>query len=764
VARKQSTSAVAEPPAVEGVGGANGGVLLETKLTAPGRRTEHIPRRGLLDLVRAGGPRKLTVVTAPPGFGKTVLLAEWAATSGNGPRVAWLSLDENDNDPVRFFTYLAAAVQRVEATFSSRAVSVLRSPGGGVDVALPLLVNDLAGLDPGVVLVLEDYHAISSDEIHEPLGYLIERAPPAFSVVVSARADPPLPLARLRARGELAEVRADQLRFTEQETSVFLTDGLGLDLTADDLARLQARTEGWPAALYLAALSLRGRPDTSAVIDDFAGDDRYLVDYLTSEVLARQPQQLRSFLLQTSILKRFCGPLCDAVLDRHGSAALLTDLEHANLLLVPLDGRRRWYRYHHLFGELLQAELIGSDPDAVPRLHRRASAWYRDAGLIVDAAEHASASGDLAAAVQLVAGNYAFFVGEGQLATVLHWLAALPEPVAAQDWLVCFAGGVVSAHAGLLDEAEHWLELAQHAPQLEHGDQEPAVALAALAGYLRLLRGDIAGTVAYGRQALAGGGDAFAALGAQMVLAPGLWWADQAAEANAVLERAARTAQAAGVPATTVYALGIRSAIALDNQDERAAGALAVEAIELMHAAGLDEHPWAAMAHIVHGTLLGRRGELEAAAEEIERGLAFGERLDAWQLIAYAALALADVRQRQHNPAAARRLLARVRGLLESLPDPGDGLDRLERTEKALRLRRDTARSTTVAPYWELSRRELDVLRLLPSMMTQREIAAELYVSFNTVRTHTRVIFQKLGVASRPEAVDRARELGLLER
>ena len=288
--------------------------------------------------------------------------------------------------------------------------------------------------------------------------------------------------------------------------------------------------------------------------------------------------------------------------------------------------------------------------------------------------------------------------------------------------------------------------------------------LAGLAGYLKLLRGDIGGTVANGRRALAAAAatDPAWALGAQMVLAPGLWWAGQAREATAVLEAAARTAQAAGIPATVVYALGIRAAIELDQQDEAAADALAREAIALMRAAELDEHPWAAMAHVVHGTLPGRQGDLGAAADEIERGIAFGERLHAWQLIAYASLALAEVRQRQHQPTAARRLLTRVRDLLASLPDPGDGFSRLERTEKALRLRAGHDRDAAGAPFWELTQRELEVLRLLPSGLSQREIAAELFVSFNTVRTHTRVIFQKLGVTSRAEAVARARELGLL--
>lgn len=739
-------------------------IVLETKLTPPTVRSEHVRRTDLLAALRAGGARKLTLVAAPPGFGKSTFLADWAATEESAA-VAWLSLDENDNDPARFFTYIAAALRRVEPELGSRALAALRNPGADlIELVLPRFLNDLAGLDRDVALVVEDYHLISSPDVHRALAYLIERSPSALRLVLSTREDPPLPLARLRARGELAEVRAGDLRFSEEETAGFLVDGLGLELSATDIARLHARTEGWPAALYLAALSLRGRPDVSRRIERFAGDERYVVDYLTTEVLARQPSELRVFLLRTSILKKFSGPLCDAVAGRDGSATLLADLERSNLLLVPLDTRREWYRYHHLFGDLLRHELEATERAALPDLHRRASAWYRDAGLIVDAADHAIAGGDLDAVAELVGRHYGLFVDEGQLTTVMGWLAAVPDQAVADDWLLGFAGAVAYAHAGRFDDAERWLDLAERAPQVVRNGQEPAAPLAALAGYLRLLRGDIGGTVANARRALATSraADPVWALAPQMVLAPGLWWAGEPDEARTVLEAVGRTGQAAGIPAATVYALGNRGAIALDEQDEAAAEALASEAIELMLRAELVDHPWAAMAHIVHGAVLGRRGELTDAAEEIERGLALGEQLGAWQLIAHASLALAEVRQRQHQPAAARRLLTRVRGLLESLPDPGDGFSRLERTEKALRLRATRDRGSAAGPYWELSRREIEVLRLLPSGLSQREIAAELYVSFNTVRTHTRVIFGKLGVASRAEAVARARELGLL--
>jgi LuxR family maltose regulon positive regulatory protein len=736
-------------------------VVLETKLTRPRVRSEHIARRELLAGLRSGS-RRLTLLAAPPGFGKTTLLAEWAA---DGPAFAWLSLDDDDNDPARFFAYVAAALRRVEPDIGERALAALRSAGADlIELVLPLLLNDLAGLDRDLVLVVDDYHLITNPQIHEAIAYLIDRSPAAFRLVLATREDPPLPLGRLRAGGELAELRAGELRFNDEETAAFLTEALGLELSAEDVARLQTRTEGWPAALYLAALSLSGREDASELIERFAGDDRFLVDYLATEVLARQTPELRSFLLRTSILKRFCGPLCDAVAERQDSASLLADLERSNLLLVPLDTRREWYRYHHLFGELLQYELAATDRDAVAVLHRRASAWYRDAGLIVDAAHHATAAGDLDAAVELVARHYAFFVDRGQLATVLRWLEALPNAVTEQDWLLCFAGTVVTAHAGDLDAAERWLERAERAPPLPRDGQEPAGPVAVLAAYLRLLRGDIGGTVTHARRALAAAPatDAVWALGPQMVLASGLWWSGEADEAKAIVEAVARTARTSGIDATTVYALGVRATMALDEQDDDTAEARAREAIELMHRSRLDEHPWAAMTHVAHGMLLGRHGDAAAAAEAIERGIELGERQRAWQVVVYASLALAEVRQRGHQPAAARRLLARVRDLLDSLPDPGDGPDRLAQTEKTLRLRADRGRGSADAPYWELSERELDVLRLLPSRLSQREIAAELYVSFNTIRTHTRVIFRKLGVSSRAEAVARARELGLL--
>jgi LuxR family maltose regulon positive regulatory protein len=736
-------------------------VVLETKLATPRVRPEHVPRRDLIARL-ADDPRRLTLVAAPPGFGKTSLLAEWAASAPMA--VAWLSLDEADNDPARFFTYLAAAVRRIEPDLAGRALAALRTQGADlIDVVLPSFINDLAALDHELVLVIEDYHVITDPEVHEGLGYLLARMPSTLRVVLSTREDPPLPLARLRARGELTEIRAADLRFDASEAATFLVDTLRLGLTDADVARIQARTEGWPAALYLAALSLRGAPDASAAIARFAGDDRYLVDYLTGEVLARQSPELRSFLLRTSILKRFSGPLCDAVLEREGSAALLAELERSNLLLVPLDSKREWYRYHHLFGDLLRQELAAVDRALLPTLHRRASAWCHDAGLIVDAADHAIAAGDVVAAGELIARHYEFFVDQGQLATVIRWLEALPERIVSEDWLLCFAAGVVYAHAGRFEDAEHWLRRAEHAPPSQRDGQEPAAPLAALSGYLQFLRGDVGASVASERRALAliPASEPALALAPQMVLGPALWWSGGQAEARSIYETLTRTGQAIGSDALVVFGLGNRAVLALEAGDDAAAAALADEAVELMRRGDVQEHPWSAMAHLAYGTVLLRRGDLDSAASEIEQGIALGERLRAWQLIAHGSLLLAEIRQRRHLPTEARRLLTRVRDILRSLADPGDGFARLERAEKALRLHASRDRGTE-APYWELSPRELEVLRRLALGRTNKEIAAELFVSEETVKTHIGKVLAKLQVENRAQAIVQALKRGLV--
>ncbi len=342
--------------------------LLETKLHAPRRRRGLVERPRLTDRLVAATLPSLTIVAAPAGFGKTTLLADWFAGAERESRpTAWLSLDGSDNDPTMFWSYVIAAVQTMVPDAGRRASALLRS-SQPLESVVGSLLNDLTGIADDVVLVLDDYHVIESAQLHETMSFLLEHLPPHVHLVLGSRADPPLPLARLRARGDLLEIRAADLRFTADESAAYFNEAMGLHLTADDVHALEARTEGWIAALQLAALSMQGRDDTTGFIASFTGDDRFVVDYLAEEVLERQPDEVRSFLLETAIMDRFTGALCDAVTGDSGGKAMLERLDRANLFLVPLDDRRLWYRYHHLFADVLRARLV----DEAARADRRA--------------------------------------------------------------------------------------------------------------------------------------------------------------------------------------------------------------------------------------------------------------------------------------------------------------------------------------------------------------------------------------------------------
>ncbi|HEY5032499.1 MAG TPA: AAA family ATPase, partial [Actinomycetes bacterium] len=356
--------------------------LLEMKLFVPRSQGGLVPRPRLSERLDRGSASKLILVSAPAGFGKTTLLAEWLAAkqaAGADQRSgAWLSLDREDNDPTTFWTYVIAALRTVAPGVGASALALLQAPQAPpIQTVLTTLINDLSATLSDVVLVLDDYHVIDSHDVHEAMAFLLDHLPPGLHLVIAGRADPPLPLALLRARGQLVEARAAALRFTPDEAVAYLNGMMGLQLTATDVAALEGRTEGWIAALQLAALSMQGRDDVAGFISGFAGDDRYVVDYLVEEVLQRQSDRAQSFLLQTSVLGRLSGPLCDAVTGQGDGKVMLETLDRGNLFLVPLDDRRQWYRYHRLFADVLQARLLDEQPDLVPDLHRRASTWYQ---------------------------------------------------------------------------------------------------------------------------------------------------------------------------------------------------------------------------------------------------------------------------------------------------------------------------------------------------------------------------------------------------
>ena len=497
--------------------------LLGTKFYAPRWRAGLVSRARLVERLDRGTASRLTLVSAPAGFGKTTLLAEWLASAAAGDRaVAWLSLGEADNQPGIFWTYVIAALQTVQPGLGAGAMALLQSPRPPpAETLLTALLNEAGSMPDDLVLVLDDYHVIEAPAIHEGIAFFIEHLPRQLHLVLASRADPPLPLARLRARGELTEVRAADLRFTPDEAAAFLNEAMGLALSSQDVMALDARTEGWIAALQLAALSMQGRDDVAAFIASFSGDDRYVVDYLVEEVLERQPDDVRGFLLQTSILERLSGPLCDVVTGGQRGNATLERLERGNLFVVPLDDRRQWYRYHHLFADVLQAHLREEQHDELPALHGRASAWFEHHALPSDAIRHALAADDPVRAVGLVELEAQQIVRAHQPDRLIEWLNPIPDnlirsmPVLSTYYALALQGmGQVDAAEARLRDAERWLADPADTPASltatsgemvvvdEAGFRSLPSRVALARGYQCMASRDVAGTAEHARRGL----------------------------------------------------------------------------------------------------------------------------------------------------------------------------------------------------------------------------------------------------------------------
>ncbi len=510
---------MAEPSAAAPRGAAVSGqdVLLATKLHVPRPQPGFVPRPRLVEALGEGLARRLILVCAPAGSGKTALLADWAP-SDHRP-VAWLSLDAADNDPVRFWRHTVAALDRARPGIGERVGLLLGPPApASFEGLVTALINDLAA-QPGdgeVLLVLDDYHLIDARPVHASLAFLLEHLPPGLHLVLASRADPPLPLARLRAGGQLAELRTADLRFSAEETAALLRESAGADLPAAAVAALAARTEGWVAGLQLAALSLAGHADPAGFVAAFSGSHRYVLDYLAEEVLDRQQEELRTFLLETSLLERLSGGLCDAVTGRTDSRAMLERVEQAGLFLVPLDEVRGWWRYHHLFADLLRARLQQQRPGQVPALHRAAAAWCEEHGLADDAVRHALAAGDTAWAARLVERHVETLLGRSEGATLRRWLSALPAESVRDRPRLCLAqaygaamGFQVEALEALLDDAERAFAVSGDEPyEASAGRPVSSLAnvpagIAFLRAVLARLRGDAALASDYNRQALA---------------------------------------------------------------------------------------------------------------------------------------------------------------------------------------------------------------------------------------------------------------------
>ena len=538
-------------------------VLLSTKLYLPHTLPGFVARLRLLDMLDRAVERGLVMVCAPAGFGKTMLLADWLRRDGRP--VAWLSLDVGDSDPARFWRHVVAALDRARPGVAERVMELLGPPAPpSFDGLVTALINELAGQpsDGDLLLVLDDYHLIESEPVHTALMFLLDHRPAGLHLVLVSRADPPLALARLRARGQLTELRAADLRFTSEEAAALLVEATGLDLPETAVTALEARTEGWAAGLRLAALSLRGQTDVAGFLTTFSGSHRYVLDYLTEEVLERQPDQLRGFLLETSVLERLSGELCDAVTGRTDGQAMLEAVEAAGLFLMPLDEMRRWWRYHHLFADLLRARLQQERPERVPELHRNAASWYEEHGLADDAVRHAVSADEMSWAARLIEQHFdELFYLRGEGATVRRWLSALPAELIRSRPRLLVAQAAMADASGRVEDVDGLLAAAEDAlaeaadESFEPSSGEAAsllvnvpATIAIFRAYLAELRGDAAATHALASWARAeiGEGESMLKFIAQGHLAVAEWLRGQLTEAEQALSSSIDQWRAAG--------------------------------------------------------------------------------------------------------------------------------------------------------------------------------------------------------------------------
>jgi LuxR family maltose regulon positive regulatory protein len=745
--------------------GRPGPALLRSKVAVPTLPPGHLARPRLLAALAAGSSRRLTLVAAPAGFGKTRLLVRWCQDMSPARPTAWLSLDEYDNDPVTFWRYLVYALRQAYPNRFRRSLAALARPGASLTrTVLPPLLNELWDADSAARLVLDDFHAITDLACIEAVRFFIDRLPPSLHVVIATRSDPPIGLARLRTRGELTELRAADLRFTPEEAAAFLNGSLGLDLSHDDLGRLQERTEGWAAGLYLAALSLRDHPDPSRFVSSFAGQHRHLVDYLGGEVLDRLSEEERGFLAQTAVLEQLTGPLCDAVLERGDAAERLRTMAQRNLFVFPLDEAWTWYRYHPLFRELLQMELERRFPERIPVLHQRAAAWYRAAGDAASAMHHALAAGDDELAGDHFLEHSLLLSRTGHMATVVGWIGRMsPASIAARPALAIAVAWVEALTGSPHAEIERLIAAAEAKPDsgpyfLGEPSLDAAVALVRAAFPF-----DNVGSALQAAQRLLGEATDPATqcyILARSALGQALYLAGRPAEARAPLEEVLRAPLAARQVPSVIASLGYLAQASLHLGEPERAETLAREAVRRCEAAGLESHPSTSFAYVALSAVLVHLGEFAEAEAVLARGVEPHLPVFRARPLSYARLllALAPVRYARGHGQAAATLLADARAVLHGCTDPGMLSALLAETER--RLSHLPRRMTGLRQ--DLSDGELRVLRLLVSDLSQREIGQELYLSVNTVKSHTRAIYTKLDTASRAEAVARARSLGLI--
>jgi len=654
--------------------------LVTVKLYIPPPRPEWVPRPRLVERLNAGLDHKLTLVSAPAGFGKTTLLCEWAAAKSD-TRIAWLSADRGDNDPIRFWAYVFAALQGVMDWCETALAALQSSRPPPIEHVLTDLINHLATLHQQVVLVLDDYHLIDNQAVHRALTFLLDHLPPQLRLMILTRADPPLPLARLRGRGELAELRVPDLRFTADEARAFFAQVMGLHLKAEALETLERRIEGWAVGLQLAALAMQGtamsgRTDVDAFVAAFAGDYRYIIDYLTDEVFDQQPAEVQTFLLQTSILDRLSSSLCDAVTGGQDGQCRLEYLSRVNLFLVPLDEQRQWYRYHHLFADLLRYRLKQTFPDRVSGLHRRAIEWYVGHGFIDEAVHHALAASETRRAAEIIEASSSVLTGQGRMNSLKWWIESLPEALVLERPRICVSHAWTLNLTGQAEAVERRLQDAERALQAGSFDAQTAAEIrgnvAVLRSYAAYRRDDLAQAARLLQEALSLLPEedrrlrSVASLRMGMLLKRQMSW-DAAQRA---LEQARRLGDATGSLYVAMSACGQLAEMWIDRGRLHQAARLCRQVLE-RYQDQEDKPPVPKQGIYVRlACVLYEWNQLEAATDSLARGIALAERIMAvWPVIQDGQIRLAWIKQGEGKSEEARALLRRALEQADQMQD-----------------------------------------------------------------------------------------------
>ena len=735
--------------------------LIASKLRRPLVRHGTVPRASLIERLARGDRRPIVSVVAPPGYGKTTVLSQWAER--NGQSFAWVSVDERDNDPKVLLTYVAEALNRVEP-IDDRVFDALASPGSSVPGSVvPRLGSAFFSMTSPVALVLDDVHMLRNRECQAALSVLADHVPGGSRLAVAGRSQLPLRVARLRAEGRILEIGPGDLSLDPKEASLLLR-GADVVVAEDDVAELHRRTEGWPAGLYLAALYLReGGPLAGAAVS-FGGDDRLVSEYVETEFLARISRQHRMFLTRTAVLERMAGPLCDAVLEADGSAGVLAELERSNLLLVPLDRRGQWYRYHHLFRDMLLAELHRVEPGLIPVLDRRAAQWYERNGGAGEALGYWMKAGEADAAGRLV-GALAFpAYQQGRVATAERWFRWLEDHgAAANQPAAAVLAAMISALTGKPGEAERWAEAAERAAavaSLPDGSAsiEPWLALMRAlvcrdgAEQMRADAELAAGTIAAG---------SFWRNSATLYLGMAHLMASDTGRADALFEEAAAGGRPGGPAVGVCVALAERSLLAIARKDWEAAGRHLSQARRLAREANLADYPPITILHAVAARIALHEADRPRALAELTRAqrLRPGLTYAVPHLAVQARIELARCHLALSDIAAARILLQEATEVLTRRP----GLGIFAGQAADLQVELSRARSSFTPGASALTAAELRLLPMLSTHLSFREIGEEMFLSPNTVKSQAMSLYRKLGASSRNQAVTRSRELGLLD-